>query len=257
MYGSKLIAKLTQKKYRQEYECFVVDGKKGVMDALSSEVEVFQIMISDRFMATQTEFVQQPQIQSFFESDSALVIPEEAFDRAVESSTPQGVAVLVRLPHHEREIFASMKTIAILDDIRDPGNLGTMIRTADWFGLDGIILIGGADPYQPKVVRASMGSIFHLPIFQSKNTHEDVTFLKDHGFEIVVTRPESTATPQFNAKSSRTCFVFGNESVGTSEELDSLADSTLTLPKFGKAESLNVAVSFGIVLADHARQTVS
>lgn len=253
MYGPKLIAKLAEKKYRQEYSSFVVDGKKGVSDALKSGLTVLQLVFSDRFLASQQDYASTPEIKAFFDREAALVISEDIFSRMIDSATPQGVAAVVRMPSNSPEFFATAQTLVVLEDIRDPGNLGTMIRTADWFGVDAIILIGGADPYQPKVVRSSMGSIFRLPIYQTHTGVSDLQTLKNQGFEIVVTRPEGGSTKVFDGSSQKSCFVFGNESLGTSSAIDAVADSTLSLPKFGQAESLNVAVSFGIVLYENKR----
>lgn len=141
--------------------------------------------------------------------------------------------------------------MVLLEDVRDPGNVGTMIRTADWFGVDGVIFVGGADPYQPKVVRSSMGSIFHVPIFISENIEAEISKLKEFGFELVVTRPEVADAQLPPALSKqKLCIAFGSEAHGTSVKLDNLADRALSIKKFGQAESLNVAVSFGIVLND-------
>jgi TrmH family RNA methyltransferase len=246
MFGPKVLAKLQQKKYRQEYGCFVVEGKKGVLDAVKAGAQVQQLVVTDLFIREQQEYCHQSEIQEFFSRSKVLELPEDLFARVVESSTPQGVAAVVTQPEISLQDLLVGKRIAILEDIRDPGNLGTMIRTADWFGVDGLVLIGGADPYQPKVVRSSMGSLFHLPIVISENTKADLQALKSAGFSIVVTRPEVETS--LTSAQEKIAVVFGNEAEGTSALLDSLADAAFSIPKFGQAESLNVAVSFGIVM---------
>ena len=241
MFGLKILSKLNQKKYRSEYGCFIVEGKKGVSEAIASGKEVIQLVMTRQFAN---------QEKNFGENQETLIVDEKDFAKLAETVTPSGIAAIVRMPNDDLETIKKTKLITILEDIRDPGNLGTIIRTADWFGLDAILLIGGADPYQAKVVRSSMGSIFHLPIVTSQNGEADLIELKKTGFKIVVTRPELADSRKIVNFKDKTAIVFGNESKGTSKEIDQLADQSLSIPKHGQAESLNVAVSFGIVIND-------
>lgn len=244
MFGIKILSKLNQKKYRNEYGCFIVEGKKGVTDAIASGKEVVQLVMTRQFAK---------QEENFGGEIEKLIVDEKDFAKLAETVTPSGIAAIMRIPNDTLETIKGTKLVAVLEDIRDPGNLGTIIRTADWFGLDAILLIGGADPYQSKVVRSSMGSIFHLPIVISQNGEADLMELKKAGFQIVVTRPELANSKKLVNFRNKTAVVFGNESKGTSKEIDQLADQSLSIPKHGQAESLNVAVSFGIVINDVAK----
>lgn len=240
MFGLKIISKLNQKKYRSEYGCFIVEGKKGVLDAIASGKEIIELVMTRQFASFE---------EDFGENQEKLIVDDRDFARLAETVTPSGIAAVVRMPNYSLIDLEKGKFIAVLEDIRDPGNLGTMLRTADWFGLDGILLLGGADPYQSKVVRSSMGSIFHIPVVSSQNPIEDLLSLKKSGFEVVVTRPELAGAKQEKSKlGDKIALVFGNESQGTSREIDEMADRSLSIPKYGQAESLNVAVSFGILL---------
>lgn len=242
MFGLKVLHKLNQKKYRREYGCFIVEGKKGVLEAIGSELKVLQLVASRQFARDNADFAGQREM---------LIVDDADFAQLTETVTPSGIAAVVTMPEYGLASVMQGRKIAILEDIRDPGNLGTMIRTADWFGLDGILLVDGADPYQSKVVRASMGSIFHLPILTASLT--DLAELKKAGFSIVVTRPELAGQHNISTRidsiAGKIAVVFGNESNGTSREIDALADTALSIPKYGQAESLNVAVSFGIVIS--------
>src|SRR5688572_20771158 len=149
MYGLKLLQKLDQKKYRDELGCFLVEGKKGVLDAVEAGAEVIQLVATDSFVRSQVEFCQQPQIKPFFKDRKVIEVGESGFAQMADTATPQGIAAVVKKPTTELSDLLKGKTLALFDDIRDPGNMGTMIRTADWFGVDGIIFYGGADPYQP------------------------------------------------------------------------------------------------------------
>ncbi|CAN5277047.1 hypothetical protein BH10PAT2_BH10PAT2_2540 [soil metagenome] len=153
---------------------------------------------------------------------------------------------MIKKPEMSLEKIAESNMVAVLEDIRDPGNLGTMIRTADWFGIKSILVSSsGVDIYNGKVLRATMGSLFHLNILTSSDLVSDLTELKKRGFQVIVTRPEGK-TELHSIKAIKSCVVFGNESLGTSNEVDLLADEVFTIPKYGDAESLNVGVSFGI-----------
>jgi RNA methyltransferase, TrmH family len=249
MYGLKTLSKLNQKKYRQEFNCFIVEGKRGVLDAVLSNSAVVQLIATDSFVKQQGEFCQQPKVSSFFDQQKVLVVSNSEFSQLTETVTPQGIAAVVEIKKSTIDDLEKGQLLVLLEDIRDPGNLGTMIRTADWFGVDGIILAGGADPYQPKVVRSSMGSLFHVPIFTSLNIVNEISSLKKAGFQLIVTRPEVEQTDSLSPLSEqKQCIVFGSEAHGTSAQVDALADRALTIGKFGQAESLNVAVSFGIVM---------
>jgi len=240
MLGLKILSKLSQKKYRSEYGCFIVEGKKGVLDAINSKQEIIQLIMTKKFSRDE---------EDFGGNLEKVIVDDRDFARIAETITPSGIAALVKMPKFNLSKVQNEKIIVVLEDIRDPGNLGTMIRTADWFGVDGILLIGGADPYQSKVVRSSMGSIFHLPLITSQDPQKDLLQLKKNGFQIVVTRPELANKKESETRlSQKIAIVFGNESNGTSSEIDNLADSSLSIPKYGKAESLNVAVSFGILI---------
>jgi TrmH family RNA methyltransferase len=242
MFGLKVLNKLNQKKYRSEYGCFLVEGKKGVMDALNSKQEIIQLVMTRQFA---------DQEEKFWQNQEVSLIDTKDFNRLADTVTPSGIAAVIKIPNYDNDLLEKAKIVAVLEDIRDPGNLGTMIRTADWFGIDALVLLGGADPYQAKVVRSSMGSIFNLPILIAENTREELSMLKRKGFKIIVTRPElADSKAEKPALTNKIALVFGNESRGTSQEIDALADEYLSIPKYGQAESLNVAVSFGIIIHD-------
>ncbi len=254
MYGHKVLTKLDRKKHRDELGLFLVEGKKSVSDAITAKADIEQLVVTDRFVHEQRQFCQNPQVQSFFQSRRVLTLSESSFAELSETTTPQGVIAVIKKPANVLTPLLNGETIIILDDLRDPGNVGTIIRTADWFGVDGVIFVGGADPFQSKVVRASMGSFFHLPIYDSVNVVSELEQLKQSGFTIITTRPELADQPSSPLpRQQKLAIIFGNESRGTSAVLDEAADQSFSLPRFGNAESLNVAVSVGLVLYELKR----
>jgi RNA methyltransferase, TrmH family len=273
MLGFKTLVKLDRKKYRQEYGVYLVEGKKAVLEAtqahLDGSINVIQLVVTPSFAKDHQEFMAQKEIQTFFKKNQVLELTHSSFAEISDTTSPQGIMAVVSLPKLSLEKIVNCnqkndsKTIAVLDDVRDPGNVGTIIRTADWFGVDGLVCLGGADPFQPKVVRSSMGSIFRVPIYHvgrseaSQLQTEIISKIKSSGFKVITTLPDSQNLESISGFSnilslnpnSNLCLILGNEARGTSAKINSLADDSITIPKLGSAESLNVAVSFGVLIA--------
>jgi TrmH family RNA methyltransferase len=140
--------------------------------------------------------------------------------------------------------------VAAFDAVSDPGNLGAMVRTCDWFGVNGI-LVGrdSVDLYNPKVVRSTMGGIFHLPIAVGMDLPGLIPRAKKQGYTVYVT--DARGDVQFDRVSfaGRSLLVFGNEAWGVSDQVGALADVRLAIRRYGAAESLNVSVACGVILA--------
>src|SRR5579859_1301330 len=245
IYSVKEIAKLEKRRFREEEGVFLVEGKKIVHEAIAAKAQIHQIVASDKFIREQKQFLEENHIDQKF----ITVIAEHNAQRLADTETPQGIFAVIKKPTLQLGEVLENNIIVAIDNIRDPGNLGTIMRTADWFGVKGLVVSReSVDIYNDKVIRASMGSLFHLQLFVSDSLPEDSRETKAAGFTLVVTRPETSSTFQPN-KQQKVCLVLGNESLGTSEEIDQLADVTYAIPKYGQAESLNVAVSFGIILS--------
>ena len=171
-------------------------------------------------------------------------------DKIKTTDTFPGVLAIVAQPDVLIDELLDGTPIICLDGLKDPGNLGTIIRTADWFGVKNIILSEDAvDPYNDKVVRSTMGSIFRVNIFESEGLVRTIENLKKRGYKIVSLEMEGkdVNTMEIN-RDKEMVFVFGSESHGVRPELEKLVDKRYTIPGKGSAESLNVAVACGIVL---------
>ena len=172
--------------------------------------------------------------------------------------TPQGlVAVVQQTPTSVRDIFdASPRLVAICEEVRDPGNLGTIIRAADAAGADAVVLTGRTvDPYNPKVVRATTGSLFHLPVSVGGDLDEVVRRAHDAGLRILAADVKGEDLLQARAEgvlAEPTGWLFGNEARGLEDEALALADQVLRLPIFGRAESLNLATAASVCLYESA-----
>ncbi len=250
----KSYQKLTQKKYRESERKFIIEGVHLVEEILNTDWDVETILVSETFLPSK-EFsgihkkALGKKIPFFLASDREVRTVSDAV-------TTQGIIAIVG-EKETAELWdrISAKSLAeslivILDGISDPGNVGTIIRTCDWFGVDAVV-VGNAsvELYNPKVLRSSMGSIFHLPVIVDDHLSQTVEKLKQHHWKIVSTVVSGGANLSQKFAIGKYCLVFGNESHGVSKEIHSLADVNLTIPKFGQAESLNVAVSCGVILS--------
>lgn len=241
----KNLRKLQQKKYRQEYGAYLIEGTKNVLETLEhTPTLVQQIILTHEYRENHPDL-------AFPNSIPQTHCTSRDFQQISELVNPEGIACVASMPKTSLADLQQEKIILILEDIRDPGNLGTIMRTAAWFGIRGMLLLDGADPFQPKVVRSSMGALNHLIIVSSHEHGRDLEFLKRQGFTLVATRPETSAqsTPKTIQAIPKIAVIFGNEARGTTPLVDNLAKQSLSIPKYGQGESLNVAVSCGIILS--------
>ncbi|MBI5254339.1 RNA methyltransferase, partial [Candidatus Falkowbacteria bacterium] len=171
-------------------------------------------------------------------------------DKIKTTDTFPGVLAIVSQPDVMIDDLLDGTPIICLDGVKDPGNLGTIIRTADWFGVKNIILSEDAvDPYNDKVVRSTMGSIFRVNIFESEGLVRTLEDLKKRGYKMVSLEMNGEEIRDREIKDKKCVYVFGSESHGIRKELEKLTDKKYTIKGSGSAESLNVAVACGIVLS--------
>ena len=169
-------------------------------------------------------------------------------------TNPQGIMAIVEKKSEQSEIDFTQDIIVILDDIQDPGNLGTILRTMDSIGLNQVIVSNEtADAYNPKVVRSTMGAIFRINIIKSDNLIETIKKIKKHHFKLVVTSLQ-TENSLYDMDFNKKIIVIGNEANGVSKEIQNMADEKIKIPMLGKTESLNASVATGIVLYEYVRQ---
>ncbi|MDD5593118.1 MAG: RNA methyltransferase [Candidatus Margulisbacteria bacterium] len=187
----------------------------------------------------------------------AIKVSKEQFEEVSGVEAPQGVLGVVKLFDYQfRDVIKEDKTLIVFCvGVQDPGNLGTIIRSADAFGASGVILSKGTvDLYNPKVVRSTMGSLFHLPIFNTEDEVETIEHLKQKNVKIVATTV-SARKNCFEAELNKSIAILvGNEGAGLDKEIVKLADEEVKIPMVGKAESLNVGISTAVLLYEALRQ---
>ncbi|RZI95057.1 MAG: RNA methyltransferase [Microbacterium sp.] len=249
----RAVAKLTKRSARQETGLFLLEGPQAAREALAYRpdtiVEVF---------ATPSAMERHQDIRDAMAAVGIDIVSttESVLDAMADTVTPQGIVAVARQsPTSLREVFeARPSLVAICEEVRDPGNLGTIIRAADAAGADAVVLTGRTvDPYNPKVVRATTGSLFHLPIAVGAELSDTVERAHAAGLRVVAA---DVGGEDFLAHrgtlAEPTAWLFGNEARGLDDDALSLVDLTLRLPIFGRAESLNLATAASVCLYESA-----
>jgi TrmH family RNA methyltransferase len=182
----------------------------------------------------------------------AFAITGKTAERISDTRTPQGVFAEIGMPDEAKPARKGV-TLA-LDRIQDPGNLGTIIRTAAWFDVKSIALSAGSvDCYNPKVLRSTQGEIFSVGIREGVDLKAECAEVKNHGGRIVAATSDQRAGSLYSMQfHENITLIFGSEAHGVELSVEQLADETVTIPRFGAGESLNVATSVGIILAEYA-----
>ena len=230
----KFVRQLAQKKQRDQYDLFIAEGHKVVQEFINENFQLYQLFTSDLslFSYHQAILVTQSEMKAM----SALKTPSDAlavFSKANEQSMSKSNLILT------------------LDSIQDPGNLGTIIRLCDWFGIQDIVCsLDTVDCYNPKVIRSTMGSLARVQVLY-KDLQTWLMGMQNH--EIVATTMAGQSLYEY-AFDSPTILVIGNEGSGLSKQIQELATDAITIPRFGGAESLNAAMATGIIVAEARRK---
>lgn len=246
----KNIRKLKEKKYRDLENAFLIEGIKLLKEAIIEKAKIKQIVICEDYPTNEIN-------QEFmFEiaKNNLVYVTKQVFSLLTDVKTPQGIIAVIEKNSENNIIDYSQDIIVALDDLQDPGNLGTILRTVDSANLNQIILSkNSADPYNPKVVRSTMGAIFRVNIIETENIVQKLKEAKQNNFKVMVTALDAKNNiyeTDFNKK----VIVIGNEANGVSEEVQKLADEKVIIPMLGKTESLNASVASGIMIYEYVRR---
>lgn len=249
----KHIRKLKEKKYRDEYGEYIIEGIKLINEAIEENQDVKTIIVCDN---CDKETINQNAMYEVAKHN-CVYVDEKVFSTITEVKNPQGILAVIGKTNKEKEINFGEDVIVILDDIQDPGNLGTILRTVDSVGLNQIIVSKkSGDVYNSKVVRSTMGAIFRVNVIESDNLVETIKQLKKHKFTIVSTSLD-TDKSMYDIQYKKTVIVIGNEANGVSKEIQEISDKKIKIPMLGKTESLNASVATGIVLYEYVRQKIN
>jgi TrmH family RNA methyltransferase len=250
----KEIKSLYRKKDRMKNKSFIIEGIKIVEEAIDNNYSIKNIIYTDQLFKIKDgeDFYQK--IKSL---ENIVYVPDNIFKEISDTENPQGILGIAMYEYNSVEEISKIETpfLLFLDGIQDPGNMGTIIRTADAFNIDGVIITEGCvDPYNPKVVRATMGSIFRLPLYYTPKAMEDLMELKKENIKIYSTSLDGSI-PIYDADFKEGFILsIGNESKGVSEETFSLSDKLIKIPMPGMAESLNAGVAASIIMYEAMKQ---
>lgn len=245
----KYIRSLQVKKFRDEYGEFIIEGEKLLQEALDYKASISMVLLSQSFTENSKHdelaiTLNRKNIPIYYAEDSI-------FKEVCETETPQGViAVSQKMEFNLENIISKDELcIIIMHEARDPGNAGTIIRAADACGLDAVVLSkGSVDLYNGKAIRATMGSLFHIPVIQNLATTETISRLRDSKVVTIGADPHSSTScielPYYN----RSAILIGNESKGIDSEIQAMLDINVKIPMPGRAESLNAGIAASILM---------
>jgi RNA methyltransferase, TrmH family len=242
----KYYTSLKVKKYRQDEKKFFVEGKKQIEEGLKSSWTCEIIFHTPDFGENDKSFLRQVK--------SKVTRLEEIktidFNKLSDTKSPQGIISVFHQKVFPPNELIPGKPLVLLENISDPGNLGTILRSCDWFGIKNIILNKDcADIYNPKVIRSTMGSIFHLNLFQPEDYLSVIRKLKSKGYKILTADTEGTSYKKYKYQ-AKTILVLASESHGPTKEILKISDEKITIDRIGNAESLNVAGAAAVLLSE-------
>lgn len=243
------LAQLIKKpKARREQRVFVVEGIRMFAEAPKDQIQAVYASES---------FLNDPEHAACLSGYSYEEVSDSVFASVSDTKTPQGILCVVRMPEYRKEEFFSEKNglYLVLENIQDPGNLGTMFRTGEGAGVSGVILSRDTvDLFNPKTIRSTMGSIYRVPFLIADDLGVMIKEMKECGIHTYAAHLKGTAAYDRFSYQESAAFLIGNEGNGLSEETAALADTYVRIPMAGKVESLNAAMASGILLYEAARQ---
>lgn len=247
----KLYRSLGRRKVRAEQFLLPLEGENLIRDVLERQIMPEIIYLRQGF-----GFDHFPFLQGMSNKTAVLYIEEKLFDRIAFTESPQGILAVVRRPRWSFvDIFTPEHALLlIVDGVQDPGNLGTMFRSAAAAGAAGIILLPGTvDATNPKALRAAMGAYFALPVVEME-PNLCLAELKKHDISLITTAARADMSyEQYNWR-TRAAIVIGNEGAGISATFTNAAETTISIPMAGSVESLNAAIAMSVIFFEAARQ---
>ncbi len=239
----KNIKKLKEKKYR--LDSYIVEGIKMVKEAINENQEIALIAIREDF-----------KIDFDTKNTKIVTISNKIFNDISDVKTPQGILAVIK-KNQNNQIETNSDYILALDSLQDPGNMGTIIRTADSANINQIIINKTTvDPYSPKVIRSTMGAIYRTNIIEVEDLKATLKEMKLKGFQIITTDLKATQSIYDINYNNKTVVVIGNEANGVSQEILQTADKKVIIPMLGKTESLNASIAASIMIYEYVRQKI-
>ena len=241
-------ALLKKSKERKEKKAFVIEGRKMFEEICQDKSRVVKAYFSESYVKEQYAGKELPGIP--YE-----VVADSVFDAMAETVTPQGVLAIVKMPEYSlEEMIENAGTLILLENLRDPGNLGTIIRTAEAAGVSGVILSKeSVDIYNPKVIRSTMGAVYRVPFLYVDDFMALLQDLRQQDVRLLAAHLKGQKTFDKADYSGKVGILIGNEANGLSEEASELANEKVLIPMAGSVESLNAAIAAALLMYEAFR----
>src|SRR5664279_4301976 len=238
----KYYSSLVRKKDRDIHRKFITEGLKTIEEGLNSQYSCEAVFVTAEYEADYKKFPRKYYVP-------IETVNEKDFNMLTDTVTPQGIAAVFNYPPAKDVNNIKSGLIVCLENIADPGNLGTIIRNCDWFGVTDIVLSKNcADAFSPKTIRSSMGSIFHVNIYNETELSTFVEEYKKEGYRALCGDTEGENLYTFEAE-GKDIVILASEAHGPSVDILRLSDHRITIPKYGQGESLNVASASAVILS--------
>jgi len=241
----KEVNSLKAKKERDKTGLFILEGKR-LVDEIPNSWEIKYLLKAESYSED-------------INFENVYTVKDSLFEKISETVNPQGILAVCHIKEFDvtNVDYSNSPFFVVLENVTDPGNMGTLIRTADAAGADGIFLSKGCvDIYNPKVIRATMGSIFHLPIYRNLNLMDLMEDFKNNNVKTLAAHLKGTSTPYKVDMTTACAVIIGNEANGLSDEISEMASDLVKIPMPGKAESMNAGIAGGILIYEAVRQRI-
>ena len=249
-----VISLLSKAKERKKNNEYVVEGIRMVSEVPADLL--VKIYMSERFQNNNSEYVKELVKKQGISDDSIEIVADNVFDRMSQTQTPQGIMAVVRMKDNSLSDMLSGNPLLILvENLQDPGNLGTIIRMGEGAGVTGVIMSPNTvDIYNPKTIRSTMGSIFRVPFIYVQDFGEAVSECQKSGVKVYAAHLDGKNTYLGEDYSTSTAFLIGNEGNGLTDDITKQADTLIRIPMEGEVESLNAAIACTILTYEAVRQ---
>ena len=245
----QIIALLKKGKERKEQNAFVIEGRKMFEEICQEKSRVVKAYFSD-------SYVKAGYADKAMKTVPYEVVADSVFDAMAETVTPQGVLAIVKMPEYSlEEMIDKAGTLVLLENLRDPGNLGTIIRTAEAAGVSGVILSKeSVDIYNPKVIRSTMGAVYRVPFLYVEDFQTPLKELRAKNVRLLAAHLQGKKTFDKADYNGKVGILIGNEANGLTEEASELANEKVLIPMAGSVESLNAAVAAALLMYEAFRK---
>ncbi|MCR5451751.1 MAG: RNA methyltransferase [Lachnospiraceae bacterium] len=244
----RVIALRDKAKLRRSEGVFIAEGERMVIETPSLLLK--EIYVSEAYIKENKKIPG--------DASNAVIVTDRIMEQISDTKTPQGILAVVKIPTYERDDILGRDhkpLVFVLEDVRDPGNLGTIFRTCEGAGVTGIVMTRGCvDLFSPKVIRSTMGSVFRMPFVFTDSVSETASFLKENNCTCYAAHLGGKKAYDSFDLTGGTAFFMGNEANGLSDEAAKEADELLLIPMHGRLESLNVAMASGVLGYEAERQ---